>query len=347
MKSKKSPFLEKRAAVTLKAVADYVGLTAGTVSVVLNNSKSASSIPEHTRARIMEAARKLKYRPNFVARSLRVKRTFTIGVITEEFGDAYGGGVLGGIETYLRENDYFLLAVAHRHDIKLQHSYADLLTSRGVEGLITIDTSVDEPPLVPTVAVAGHKRVENVTNIILDHRTAARLALQHLKDLGHRRIAFLRGQLQSSDSSIRWEALQEAAGELRIDILPELVLQIEGSNPTPDLGYPYGKELIENKVPFTALIAYNDISAIGAMKAFREANLRIPHDVSVVGFDDISIASFSIPPLTTIRQPLEEMGRIAAKTVVGLIEEQEEYVQEIAVEPRLIARGSTAPPRDW
>jgi DNA-binding LacI/PurR family transcriptional regulator len=346
MISKKSPLLKKKGAVTLKAVADYVGLTAGTVSVVLNNSKSASSIPEHTRARIKEAARKLKYRPNFVARSLRVKRTFTVGVITEEFGDAYGGGVLGGIETYLRENGYFLLAVAHRHDIKLQHSYADLLTSRGVEGLITIDTSVDEPPLVPTVAVAGHKRVENVTNIILDHRTAAKLALQHLKDLGHSRIAFLRGQFESSDSITRWEALLEAAGELRIEIFPELVLQIEGINSTPDLGYPYGKQLIERKVAFTALVAYNDISAIGAMKAFREANLRIPHDISIVGFDDISIASFSIPPLTTIRQPLEEMGRIAAKTVVGLIEEQEEYVQEIAVEPRLIARGSTAPPRD-
>ncbi len=167
---------------------------------MLNNSKSANSIPEHTRSRILEAARKLNYRPNFVARSLRVKRTFTIGVITAEFGDAYGGGVLGGIEIYLRANNYFLLAVAHRHDIRLQQSYADLLTSRGVEGLITIDTSVDVPPVVPTVAVAGHKRVENVTNIMLDHRSAAKLALKHLKDLGHRRIAFLRGQAKSSDS---------------------------------------------------------------------------------------------------------------------------------------------------
>ena len=183
MKSKKSSPLQKPGAVTLKTVANYLGLTAGTVSVVLNNSKSASSIPEHTRARILEAARKLKYQPNFVARSLRVKRTFTIGVITEEFGDAYGGGVLSGVETYLRENNYFLLAVAHRHDLKLQQSYAELLTSRGVEGLITIDTSVDESPLVPTIAVAGHKKVENVTNITLDHRSAAQLALQHLKDL--------------------------------------------------------------------------------------------------------------------------------------------------------------------
>lgn len=345
MKAKKSPSLQKQGAVTLKAVANYLGLTAGTVSVVLNNSKSASSIPEHTRNRILEAARTLKYRPNFVARSLRVKRTFTVGVITEEFGDAYGGGVLSGIETYLRENNYFLLAVAHRHDLKLQNSYADLLTSRGVEGLITIDTSVDEPPRVPTIAVAGHKKVENVTNIILDHRSAAQLALRHLKDLGHKRIAFLRGQEKSSDSATRWEALCEAANDLEIEILPELVLQIEGIDSTPDLGYPYGIKLMEKNILFTALVAYNDISAIGAMKAFKEGNLRVPQDVSIVGFDDISIASFSIPPLTTIRQPLQEMGRIAAKTVLGLIEEQEDYVEEIAVEPKLIARGSTAPPR--
>lgn len=346
MKSKKSPSARKPGAVTLKAVADYLGLTAGTVSVVLNNSKSASSIPERTRTRIMEAARELKYRPNFVARSLRVKRTFTVGVITEEFGDAYGGGVLSGIETYLRENDYFLLAVAHRHDLKLQHSYADLLTSRGVEGLITIDTSVDEPPLVPTIAVAGHKIMENVTNIILDHHSAAELALRHLADLGHRRIAFLRGQQKSSDSATRWAALREVATELGIEIVPELVLQIEGIDSTPDLGYPYGKQLLEKKIPFTALMAYNDLSAIGAMKAFLEARWRVPQDISIVGFDDISIASFSIPPLTTVRQPLEEMGRIAAKTVVGLIEEQTDYLQEIAVEPKLIVRGSTAPPRE-
>jgi len=134
------------------------------------------------------------------------------------------------------------------------------------------------------------------------------------------------------------------AKELHICVLPELVMQIEGLDSTPDLGYPYGKELIKRNVPFTAMVAYNDISAIGAMKAFAEAKLRIPQDVSVVGFDDISIASFSIPPLTTIRQPLEEMGRIAAKTVVGLIDGQEEYVQEIAVEPKLVVRGSTAAP---
>ncbi len=345
MKSKKASRPRKNGAVTLKAVAQHLGLTAGTVSVVLNNSKSAHSIPEHTRKRIFEAARELNYQPNFLARSLRVNRTFTVGVITEEFGDAYGGAVLAGIETHLRAHDYFVLAVAHRHDTKLQRTYAQLLMSRGAEGLITIDTSVNEIPPVPTVAVAGHKKMENVTNIILDHRRAAELALRHLKSLGHDCIAFLRGQPESSDSATRWAALQQVAREFCIQIRPELVIQMEGTDYTPELGYVYGKALMARGVPFTAMVAYNDISAIGAMRAFQEKGLRTPEDVSIVGFDDISIASFSIPALTTVRQPLEEMGRIAAQTLLDRIDETGLYVEEIAVEPTLIARRSTGPPQ--
>src|ERR1700730_16409947 len=272
MKGAKPPRPKRNATVTLKAVAQHLGLTPGTVSAVLNNSKAARSIPEKTHKRIVAA-------------------------------------------------------------------------SRGVEGIITIDTSVDEEPSLPTVAVAGHQKVENVTNIVLDHRRAAELGLRHLKELGHERIAFLRGQPKSSDSSRRWEAIQEVARKFEIQIRPELVLQLEGMESTPELGYPYGKALIARTVPFTALFAYNDISAIGAMRAFQEAGRHIPGDISVVGFDDISIASFSIPALTTVRQPLQKMGRIAAKTLLDRIEEGAGVVPEIAVEPELIVRKSTGPPR--
>ena len=342
----KTPHLKKKRhhTVTLKAVAQHVGLTAGTVSAVLNNSSAARSIPEHTRKRILAAARELNYRPNFLARSLRVQRTFTIGVIAEEIGDAYGGAVVAGIEAYLSEHNVFFLTVAHRHDPKLLDTYSQMLLSRGVEGFITIDTSIGAPPLLPTVAVAGHQKVENVTNITIDHRRAAELALLHLKQLGHTRIAFLRGQQKSSDSAARWEAIQTVARELDICIRPELVMQIEGVDSTPQLGYPYGKALLERNSPFTALFAYNDISAIGAMRAFQEAGPRVPQDISVVGFDDIGIAAFSIPPLTTVRQPLLKMGRIAAQTLLDRIEDRSAFVQEIAIEPELILRSSTAAP---
>src|SRR5271155_485122 len=142
MKGNKSPHPKRNGTVTLKAVAQHLGLTAGTVSAVLNNSKAARSIPEKTRKRIVAAARDLNYQPNFLARSLRVQRTYTVGVIVEEIGDTYGGSIVSGIETYLRDNDFFFLTVAHRHDPKLLQTYSQLLASRGVEGIITIDTSI-------------------------------------------------------------------------------------------------------------------------------------------------------------------------------------------------------------
>src|SRR5437879_10038031 len=331
------------AKVTLKTIAEHLGLTPGTVSAALNDSPAARSIPSHTKNRIIEAAQALNYRPNFFARTLRLKRTYTIGVIAEEIGDAYGAMVISGIEEYLRKNNYFFLTVIHRHDPKLLQTYAQMLLTRGVEGFITTDTSLTEKLALPTVAVAGHERVENVTNIVLDHKRAARLALEHLRDLGHEEIAFIKGQTISSDSAVRWSAICEVAQQLGIRIRPELTIQLEGIDSTPAIGYPFARQLLARKHPFTALFAYNDISAIGSIWAIREAGLRVPQDNSVVGFDDIPGAAFADPGLTTVRQPLIKLGQIAAQTVVDLIEGRGEYVPEIAIEPAFAIRQSTGP----
>ena len=192
--------------MTLKAVAQHLGLTPGTVSAVLNDSPSARSIPQQTKLRIHAAAKELNYRPNFFARTLRNKRTYTIGVIAEEIGDSYGSLVISGIEEYLRKRDYFFLTVVHRHDQGLLNRYSQMLSERGVEGFITVDTTVNEEPSLPTVAVAGHKKVKGVTNIVLDHYRAASLALNHLAGLSHERIAFMKGNPVSSDSKDRWQA---------------------------------------------------------------------------------------------------------------------------------------------
>jgi len=328
--------------VTLKAVAEHLGLTPGTVSAVWNNSAASRSIPEHTRKRILEAVKSMQYRPNFMARSLRVRRTYTIGVILEEIGDGYGSMVVSGIEEFTRQKNYFFLTVAHRHDAELLETYTQMLLARGVEGFLTVDTSLREVPSLPTVAVAGHRQLENVTNIILDHRQAAVLGLQHLREVGHQEIAFRKGKRESADSEVRWNAICEVAEEMGIEIRPERVVQLQGLDSTPELGYPFAKELLARKVRFTALFGYNDISAIGAMRAFQEAGLRVPEDVSVVGFDDIASASFCIPTLTTVRQPLKRMGQIAAETLIDRLEDQGEYKAEIAVEPELVVRKSTA-----
>jgi LacI family transcriptional regulator len=193
------------------------------------------------------------------------------------------------------------------------------------------------------VAVAGHQRVAGVTNIVLDHKRAATMALQHLQNLGHEEIAFLKGQPFSSDSTVRWNAIEEVAEELGLRIRPELTVQIEGTDSTPVIGYPVGKELLARRRPFTAVFAYNDISAIGAIWAFREAGLRVPEDVSVVGFDDIPGAAFANPSLTTVRQPLLRMGQIAAQTVIERIEKRGSDEPEIAIEPEFVVRESSGP----
>src|SRR5580658_2920985 len=336
---------EQASAVTLKAVARHVGLTPGTVSAVLNNSPACRSVPERTKTRIFDAARELNYKPNYLARALRVKRTYTIGVIAAEIGDPYSSVVISGIERYLRAKDFFFLTVVHRHDASLLESYSRLLLERGVEGFITVDTSITQPPSLPTVAVAGHRSVPGVMNIVLDHHTAALMALKHLTELGHKEIAFMKGPASSSDSEDRWKAIVQVCRRLNIPIRPELTLRLEGDTASQDLGYPYAKRLLSRNVPFTALFGYNDNSAIGAIRAIHEAGLRVPEDISVVGFDDIQGAAYCNPSLTTVRQPLEKMGEIAARSLLDQIENREPFIPEVAIEPEFVVRKSTARPR--
>jgi LacI family transcriptional regulator len=184
--------------------------------------------------------------------------------------------------------------------------------------------------------------VKGVTNIVLDHERAAVLALTHLKGLSHERIAFMKGNPLSSDSKDRWDAICDVAAQMGIKIDPELTVQIDTDDPTPMLGYPFAKQLLARRVPFTALFAYNDISAIGAIRALREQGLRVPQDVSVLGFDDIPGAAFYTPSLTTVRQPLNRMGEVAAQSLLERIEGNKEYPTEIAIEPDLVVRESTA-----
>ena len=328
--------------VTLAELAKHLNLTKGTVSAVLNDSPYAKSIPKHTKDRIFNAARELNYRPDFFASTLRRKRTFTVGVIAEEIGDPYGSMLISGIESALRERHYFFLTVIHRHDPKLLQQYSDMLRARGVEGIVTVDTKLGKAPSLPTVAIAGYQSFPSVTNIVLDHKKAAEVALHHLYELGHREIGVIRGQAFSSDSARRWQAITETAAELNLQINPEATVELLDNDPSPLPGFRAAKELISRGVNFTALFAYNDISCIGAIRAFREHGIRVPEDVSVIGFDDIREAAYQHPSLTTVRQPLREMGELAGNTIVDRIEGRKDCPAEIAISPELVVRESTA-----
>jgi DNA-binding LacI/PurR family transcriptional regulator len=332
--------------VSLKELAELLGLSPATVSLVINRSPVADSIPQETKDRVLAAARKHKYRPNFFARSLRAKRSFTVGVIVPEVSDGYSASVMSGVEDHLLQEGYFYFVVSHRHRADLIDEYPRLFLERSVDGLIAVDTPWTLSLSVPVVTVSGHNQVKGVTNIVLDHERAAEVALQHLAQLGHRRIAFIKGQEFSSDTEIRWINIEKVAEQLGLPITPALVAQLEGDSPTPEPGFNATRKLLAAGKPFTALFAFNDISAMGAIRALREAKLRVPQDVSVVGFDDIQGAAYQNPALTTVRQPLREMGRIAAETLLCRIRNTGKDSQggEMVVKPELVLRETTCPP---
>ena len=330
--------------ISLKQLASHLGLSPTTLSLVLNDAPSASSIPQQTKDRIFEAAKELNYRPNYVARSLRVQRTHTLGVIVPELSDGYSAMVLNGVEDVLSKEGFFYLTASHLHREDLLEKHPQILIERQVEGIIAVDSPIRFEPTLPCVNVSGHEEIEGVTNIILDHNKAAELGIGHFYELGHRNIAVIKGQSFSSDTEIRWKAIAEAARKREIPISKKLFSQLEGESPSPETGYIATKKLLASGEKFTAVFAFNDVSAIGAIRALEEAGLHVPTDVSVLGFDDIYAAAFYNPALTTIRQPLYEMGKLAAKTVLDGLKKTDDTVPKMLnVEPTLIVRNSTAP----
>jgi LacI family transcriptional regulator len=330
--------------VSLKELASHLSLSTTTLSLVLNDAPSAISIPQETKDRIVKAAKELKYRPNYLARSLRVQRTHTLGVVVPELSDGYSAMVLNGVEAILSKEGYFYLTASHLHRDDLLEENPRMLIERRVEGIIAVDTPIRFDRVLPVVNVSGHQELEGVTNVVLNHQHAAELGVGHLYNLGHRRIAVIKGQEFSSDTGERWSTINEASRKRGIRIDPRLTIQLMGESPSPEVGYEAMKALLARGEKFTAVFAFNDISAIGAIRALEEMGLRVPHDVSVLGFDDIYAAAFHNPALTTIKQPLFEMGRIAARTLLDRLSDNGavEIPLTLSVEPTLIVRQSTA-----
>ncbi len=338
-----NPLRTAAAPVSLKTVAEQLGLSVATVSRVLSAAPAARSIPKSTQDRIFAAAAELQYRPNLVARSLRSQRSLTVGVIVPEVSEGYATLVLSGIEQRLMSAGFFYFLVSHHHRPEMIEQCQQMLLARAVEGLIAIDTPLTHRAPVPTVTVSGHHEPDGVTNIVLDHGRAAELAITHLLELGHKSIAFIKGQAFSSDTEDRWRAIKQAMAAHDLRIAPTLVARLEGLEPTHDPGYIATKKLLASTTRFTALFAFNDTSAIGAIRALREKGLRVPQDVSVVGFDDVQSAAYQNPALTTVRQPLRTMGILAAEQLLEQIGSTTNLtVQQITVAPELVVRESTA-----
>jgi LacI family transcriptional regulator len=330
--------------VSLRTLGEYLDLSPATISLVLNNAPGVRSIPQDTRDRVIEAANKFNYRPSFYARSLRKRQSYSVGVLVRDLDGHYTAQVLSGVEDLLMDEGYFYFTASHHGRADLLEEYPQLMMDRSVEGLILVDTVLEHAPRLPVVAVGGHRSLPGVTNVVLDQRRGAELALRHLVQLGHKKIAFMRGGSHSADADDRWQSVLTVAKELGIAVTPELTVQLKLKVSTPELGYGPAVELLDRKVDFTALFCYNDETAIGAIRACMDRGLRVPKDVSVVGFDDIQSAAFHNPSLTTIRQPLQQMGNVAARILLQRIRGQASFPESVPILPELVVRESTAPP---
>jgi len=332
--------------ITLKELAAILELSQSTVSRIINGEATAHRIAQETQRRVLHAAALNGYVANTMARGLRQKRTYTIGVIVPEISEGYSTTVLSGIEDELLKDGFFYFVVSHRHRPDLLEGYPRMMLARSVEGIIAVDSTMSEDMPVPVVSISGHDHRDGVINIELDHDLAAHLALSHLKSLGHRQIAFIKGQEFSSDTKLRWQAIVQAAQDLDLAIDDRLVMQLQSPEPGPIPGQEVTRLLLQAKHPFTAIFAFNDVSAIGAISAIREAGLRVPKDISVLGFDDILSAATHHPPLTTVHQPLRSMGQAAATTLLSLIRDDTPHPRPnaITVYPKLVIRESTGHP---
>ena len=343
--------------VTIRDVAKASGFSSATVSIVLNDAPLARYIPGSTKKRIEGAAQKLGYRPNLFARSLRGKRSHTVGVMVFDMTDPYCTLVLRGIESSLYQSSYLpILTDAHNERSRFER-YLEMLLDRRIEALIVlanwlfvnIDVLADlERSSIPTVMIGRELQNPSVSSVIVDNELGAQTAIEHLYSLGHRKIAFIRGPKTLADSAPRWKGIRGFAKGKGLELDPRLILDLpESSDPSSSFnaGYQLTERLLKQKHPFTALMAFDDMTAFGAIRALANSGLQVPNHCSVIGFDDVPASGLYTPALTTVRQPMEAMGAMAVSValdgVKAVLEKRKAAAVHRQIAPELVVREST------
>jgi LacI family transcriptional regulator len=342
--------------VTIRDVAGESGVSVTTVSMVLNDGPSARRISDRTRRRIWKTASRLGYRPNLFARSLRSQRSQNVGVVVFDITDPYCAQILRAIETHLQPSGYFPVLADLQNDRSQFQRCLDMLFERRVEGIIAIANWTHlETKLfaeiskrnIPAVVIGRELTGNPISSVVVDNAAGTRQVLQHLYELGHSKIAFIKGPKTLVDSAQRWRGLENFAHEVGLRLDPALMVEIKGRNSTHAEGYQLAQQLAERSSEFTALVAFDDLTACAAIRALTKSGRVVPRDCSVVGFDDIPNSAFYNPPLTTIQQQLEMQGSLGAEMVEELIraavEKRTSVPRHRKVAPRLMVRESTCP----
>jgi DNA-binding LacI/PurR family transcriptional regulator len=335
-------------AVRLKDIADKLNVSISTVSYALNGG--ARQVPEEVRLRVEQTARELGYRPNRLARSLAAGRTMTLGVVPVATTPGmtlvpFFQSCFNGIVNELEHRQYDVLLYTHLTQASPDRQ-ADTLLDGRVDGIIFL-APVKDSPIVPRVVASGlpHSVVfgtvgDSTPCINADNEGGIRAAVEHVAGLGHRQIAHIHGDLSMLDGSQRLDSFRESTARLGIEVRPKWI--VDGAF-TPTKGYEAARMVLAGRERPSAIVCANDEMAVGVYRAASELGVRIPEDLSVTGFDDVAAAQILLPNLTTLAQPMEEMGAAAARAVLDSIGGKP--AESKRFETKLVVRDSTAAPR--
>ena len=329
---------------SLGLVAKLSGVSPSTVSRILNNTAKVSDSKKETVLRVIEET---GFRPNLAARTLAGGRTMSIGVLTQYIDSPFYGEAIRGIEEVLASEDYTALFASGRGDRELELERLNMLMERNIDGLIVLSSTLEDNELealakeLPVVLTGRATLNQKLTSIGFDNLGGGALALGHLAELGHEVIAVIDGP-DDPDAKLRMDGIRAESSQRGIDLIPELI-EVGDFNELG--GYRAMVRLLDKATDFSAVIALNDQMAYGAMLALSESGFVIPEDVSLVGFDDLPHSAFTMPPLTTISQPVNRIGAMAASTVLAIGEGFNQSVDQ-SVAASIVVRKSTGFPKN-
>lgn len=327
---------------TIKEVSRLAGVSIATVSNVINGS---APVADKTKKRVLNAVEKLNYEPNAFARGLITKRSGGIGVTVNDLTSPFFGALLKGIESVVEAAGMHLMVSSGHAGSETEKRSVDFLRQRRADALIVYLEGVSDDDLLtwmktgPPLIIVGRRHIPELekVSVWLNNERGGYLATEHLINNGHTRIAHLAGKMTHQDGRDRLRGYRAALDAAGLPFDPELVIE---SDFTEIGGQHAAEQLLKRDLSMTALFAANDQTAAGALNALRGANVRVPEDLSVVGYDDILLASFLYAPLTTVRQPMLEMGQSAARLALAALDTPAQGEVKRQFEPELIQRAS-------
>ncbi|HGY9609532.1 LacI family DNA-binding transcriptional regulator [Vibrio harveyi] len=331
---------KKKRAASIYDVAKLAGVSPSTVSRFLNRTTFVSDDKSQN---IEKAIKSLGYKPNYQMGQGTNTRSMTIGVLIQHPESPHTSRILNDMEKVLNAQGYSLVIATGHWQRSLESHALEYLAKSNVDGVIIVTGSLTEAQIleyaerIPVVAVGYNVIGDKVRSINIDNVLGGYMATLHLMQQGHVNIAHIKGLLNQPDAVARFVGYKNALQEAGIKVLPKLVKQGDFSS---ESGYAKTVELIESKVHFSALFAANDQTAYGAIKALHDHGFRVPEDVSVIGFDDLPTSQYFTPALTTLRQPIEEVGALSAESILNLLSGERHEVRLPPIE--LIIRQSTA-----